>query len=240
MKYHYSLSIFLAGAVIASTAGALESPAAPQSSAVIHGVVGQVYVRKDESTEPVREGQSLAPGNQVLTVEGGQAQVVYADGCSVSLPENSLLAIGAPGQCRAGQAKVYSTAGFKEQAIGMTPAQFIAWVANTLGVSTTAATAAVVTGAGLIVGGVAYSASELSSKSGRSESEISAFLNAQQTTQAAARACNVPSYPPLTKNCQKDNPASPEGLPNYCSCNFTYCDAYGTVRNGFIRAPYCL
>lgn len=239
MKRKQLLSLFLAGAMTAGAASA----GAPESSAVIKGVEGQVYVRKDETTEPAQDGLSVAPGNQVMTVEGSKAQVVYTDGCSVSLPENSLLAIGGPEQCRAGQAKVHSTAGFQEKAVSMTPAAFIAWVANTLGVSTTVAAGAVVAGGALVAGGVAYTASELSTESGKSESEISALLSAQGTSQASAlstqgtsqtsaRQCNVPSYPPVSGTCTKRKPISGQPTPNIYDCVFTYCDAYGQYQTG--------
>lgn len=178
MKSQQLLSLFLAGAMT----GGAASAGAPESSAVIKGVEGQVYVRKDETTEPAQDGLSVAPGNQVLTVEGGKAQVVYANGCIVSLPENSLLAIGGQEQCRAGQAKVYSTTGFQEKAVGMKPGEFIPWVASVLGVNATVAATAVVAGATLIVGGIAYTASEISNRGGKSEAEISNLLSLLRTS----------------------------------------------------------
>jgi hypothetical protein len=56
----------------------------------------------------------------VVAVAGAGAQVVYANGCTVALPANSVLTIGGADQCRAGRALVRTTAGFQGKAIGQT------------------------------------------------------------------------------------------------------------------------
>ena len=53
----------------------------------------------------------------MVTTSGG-ATVMYADGCSVALPENSLLAISGPDQCGTGQAVAHTTGSFQNTRIG--------------------------------------------------------------------------------------------------------------------------
>lgn len=44
--------------------------------------------------------------------------MVYADGCTISLPANSLLAIGGSDQCQTGQAVAHAVGGFQDPRIG--------------------------------------------------------------------------------------------------------------------------
>ncbi|WP_295455964.1 hypothetical protein [uncultured Thiodictyon sp.] len=113
MKTRYTsvgLALTLAGYAV--TASAVEP------SATLKQLNGRVFVAQAAATGLARNTMPLYAGNRVMAVTGGAAQVVYPDGCTVALPENSMLVIGAADQCRTGQALVRTTAGFQDKAVG--------------------------------------------------------------------------------------------------------------------------
>lgn len=107
-----SASLALALAGYAAGANALEP------SAVLRQMQGRVFADQATTVGLARDGLPLYAGNRVVAVAGGRAEVVYPDGCTVAVPENSLLAIGAPEQCRQGRARVRTIDGFQDTRIG--------------------------------------------------------------------------------------------------------------------------
>ncbi|MGB5063628.1 MAG: hypothetical protein WBQ37_07685, partial [Candidatus Competibacter sp.] len=105
-----SLALALAG--YAAGASALEP------SAVLRQMQGRVFADQATTVGLARDGLPLYAGNRVVAVAGGRAEVVYPDGCTVAVPENSLLAVGTPEQCRQGQARVRTIDGFQDTRIG--------------------------------------------------------------------------------------------------------------------------
>ncbi len=105
-----SLALVLAG--YAAVASAMEP------SAVLRRSQGRVFVGQATTMGPAQDGLPLYAGNRVVAVAGGRAEVVYPDGCAVAVPENGLLAIGEPGQCRQSQARVRTIDGFQDTRIG--------------------------------------------------------------------------------------------------------------------------
>jgi len=98
--------------------GYAAAASAAEPSAMLRQMQGRVFVSQATTMGLARDGMPLYVGNRVVAVAGGGAQVVYANGCTVAIPANSVLAIGGADQCRAGQALVRSTAGFQSKAIG--------------------------------------------------------------------------------------------------------------------------
>ncbi|MEZ5577752.1 MAG: hypothetical protein R3F44_19785 [Candidatus Competibacteraceae bacterium] len=105
-----SLALALAGYV--TEAGALEP------SAVLRQMQGRVFVGQTTTMELARDDLPLYAGNRVVAVAGGQAEVVYSDGCAVAVPENSLLVVEGPRQCRQGRVSVRTIDGFQDTRIG--------------------------------------------------------------------------------------------------------------------------
>ena len=105
-----SLALALAGYVTA--AGALEP------SAVLRQMQGRVFVGQTTTMGLARDELPLYAGNRVVAVAGGQAEVVYSDGCTVAVPENSLLVVEGPLQCRQGRVSVRTIDGFQDTRIG--------------------------------------------------------------------------------------------------------------------------
>jgi len=114
MRTRYT-SIGMALTLAGFVAGAA-SAASP--SATIKQLQGRVFVGQDTSMALAQDAMPLYAGNRVVAVAGGAVQVVYDDGCTVVMPENSILAIGDADQCRSGRSVVRSTAAFSGQPIG--------------------------------------------------------------------------------------------------------------------------
>jgi hypothetical protein len=89
----------------AATAGAADP------SATLRQPQGQVLVGQTSAMGQARDGMPLFEGNRVVTTGRSGARIVYADGCTVVLSENSLLEIAGADQCRAGLALVQSSPG---------------------------------------------------------------------------------------------------------------------------------
>jgi hypothetical protein len=114
MRYtRVGLTLTLAGYVAVAASAAVPS-------ATLKQLQGRVLVGHDTAMKTAQEGMPLYPGNRLVAVAGGGAQVVYVNGCTVALPANSVLTIGGADQCRAGRALVRTTAGFQSKAIGQT------------------------------------------------------------------------------------------------------------------------
>jgi hypothetical protein len=117
MKIRYTsvgLTLTLAGYVAVAASAAVPS-------ATVKQVQGRVLIGQDTATKAAQAGMPLYAGNRVVAVAGAAAQVLYANGCMVALPANSILTIEGADQCRAGRALVRTTAGFQGKAIGQTP-----------------------------------------------------------------------------------------------------------------------
>jgi hypothetical protein len=107
----------MAGLIIA-LAGYAVGASAVEPSAVLQQPQGRVFVGQATVMTPAQHGMPLYAGNRVMVTASGGATVVYADGCSVALAENSLLAISGPDQCKTGQAVAHTTGGFQNTPIG--------------------------------------------------------------------------------------------------------------------------
>lgn len=103
-------------------------------SATLREVQGKVFVEQNATSELGRDAMSLYPGDRVIAVAGGEAQVVFPDGCTVTLPENSTVLIGCAPQCRAGLAIVRSTVGQQMMGLGSGTIAGIAALAVAAGV----------------------------------------------------------------------------------------------------------
>ena len=113
MKMRYAmmgLTIGLAG--YAAGASAIEP------SAVLQQAKGQVFIGQTTAMAKAQQGMPLYAGNRVVAAAGGRAKIVYPNGCTVALQENSVLTVGGPDQCKAGQAVVHRVGGFQNARIG--------------------------------------------------------------------------------------------------------------------------
>ncbi|MDG4550517.1 MAG: hypothetical protein P9F19_14320 [Candidatus Contendobacter sp.] len=107
--------------LVAGLAGYAADTSAMESAAVLRQPQGRVFVSQGSAMTLAQEGMPLYAGNRVIAVSGGRAEIAYAEGCVVALPENSLLAVKGSEQCRLGQAQVRATGGFQNARIGQAP-----------------------------------------------------------------------------------------------------------------------
>jgi hypothetical protein len=107
--------------LVVCLAGCAAGASAMEPAAVLRQSQGRVFVSQGSAMTLAQEGMPLYAGNRVIAVSGGRAEIAYAQGCVVTLPENSLLAVKGSEQCRLGQAQVRATGGFQNARIGQAP-----------------------------------------------------------------------------------------------------------------------
>lgn len=146
---------------------------AADPAAVLGRFDGKVLVGQNESTVPAQKGMKLSQGTRVLTSDGGWVEIVYADGCIINLPQQSMITVNGPGQCTAAKEAISKTEGFTGQKIGQVPAAGL----FTIGGYTITGTALAGVGAALAAAGViTWQATD--SGSTDQNSEIAAYLSA--------------------------------------------------------------
>lgn len=101
---------------LATTAFAAEE-AAPVS-ATITGQEGTVLVNQGEQFVTASDAQALIAGNRVMVMEGGSAEITFADGCVLPLASGSLLEVPAVSTCASKVASVQRIGPSYAQAVG--------------------------------------------------------------------------------------------------------------------------
>ncbi|MDG4597923.1 MAG: hypothetical protein P9F75_19925 [Candidatus Contendobacter sp.] len=107
--------------LMACLAGYAVGASAMEPAAMLRQPQGRVFVGQGSAMTPAQDGMPLYTGNRVIAVSGGRAEIAYAEGCVVALPENSLLAVKGADQCRLGQTQIRATGGFQSARIGQAP-----------------------------------------------------------------------------------------------------------------------
>lgn len=72
---------------------------AAANAAVLEGIAGGVKINRGEGYSSVKGTTDLSAGDRVMVGRGGNARVVYSDGCRVSLPAGSVTTIPATSPC---------------------------------------------------------------------------------------------------------------------------------------------
>ena len=72
---------------------------AADNETVLTNVMSPVMVNQGESYVQAQEGMALFPGDQLMVMAGGSAQVHYATGCVEELGGNEILRISADETC---------------------------------------------------------------------------------------------------------------------------------------------
>lgn len=104
-------SSFIAAAVAALTISAGNAIAADKET-VLTGITAPVMVNQGETYVEASEGMLLYPGDQLMTLKGGSAQVQYANGCVQSVAENAISRVSTDEACStASSAGTYNQAG---------------------------------------------------------------------------------------------------------------------------------
>jgi hypothetical protein len=85
--------------VAAALAAVTVVAGAAEPAALLQQPQGKVFVSQGSAMVPVREGMAVAAGSRVVSLEGSQVNVTYADGCVLALPANSMLVLGQTRKC---------------------------------------------------------------------------------------------------------------------------------------------
>jgi hypothetical protein len=91
MKVAFSI---LAGAVLAAS-----QVVAEDAQTVLTNVTSPVLVNQGEAYVQAEEGMALLPGDQLVAMQGGSAQVSYANGCVHQMAGNEVYRISAEDAC---------------------------------------------------------------------------------------------------------------------------------------------
>jgi hypothetical protein len=107
--------------VIAVTVSLLSAGAfAAEPVATLTSQEGTVLVNQGEEFVTASDAQSLQPGDRVMVMEGGAAQISFGDGCVLPLVAGSLAVVPDQSTCAGGQASVRRIGPSYAQAVGDT------------------------------------------------------------------------------------------------------------------------
>lgn len=110
MKTVATLSLF--------TAFFAASALAAEPVASLDGIQGTVLVNQGEKFITAEPGMSLASGDRILIMVGGQANLAFTDGCSLPLSAGSLTTVPAASTCSGAVAQTEQVGPMFAQAIG--------------------------------------------------------------------------------------------------------------------------
>ncbi|WP_290885939.1 hypothetical protein [Arenimonas sp.] len=79
---------------------------AADATATLSAQEGTVLVNQGDDFTTANEAQALSAGDRVLVMEGGRAELTFADGCVLPLAAGSLLDVPAVSPCAGGVAGV--------------------------------------------------------------------------------------------------------------------------------------
>lgn len=86
--------------------------------ATLGQVEGTVLVSQGKEYVAAQQGSALQAGSRILTMDKSGVAVVYKDGCTVRMKENSRLLLSGTGDCAFRTAQVKSVGPYYAQAIG--------------------------------------------------------------------------------------------------------------------------
>ena len=67
----------------------------------VGSIKGSVAVNQGGRTVALTSGATLSPGDRLVSMENGQAQLKYADGCVVQIQPNAVATVGSKSPCAA-------------------------------------------------------------------------------------------------------------------------------------------
>jgi len=91
------------------------SMGATAQAATLDGIEGTVLVNRGSGYVSVIYATQLQPGDSVVAKPGGRGQIIYEDGCVVTVSPGSVESVGSRSSCK-------TTATFAETRMGVGPA----------------------------------------------------------------------------------------------------------------------
>ena len=73
----------------------------PALAATVQPVQGQVSINRGEGFQPLAGKTQARPGDLVMASPGGEAKILYADGCMVNVKPVKVVSVGAKSPCKA-------------------------------------------------------------------------------------------------------------------------------------------
>lgn len=131
------------------------SALAADKETLLTGVTAPVMVNQGEAYVEATDGMLLYPGDQLMVMQGGSAQVQYANGCTQSLGSNQISQVATADACVSA-----TTAGTYNQ-VGGTPAAGGGTTPTPPGGKNPPSTVTTVVGYGVGIAALGYAAYEL-------------------------------------------------------------------------------
>ena len=107
------ISQILFGTALATAAGISSA-----ADAVLTSVSGAALVNQGDAYVTAEAKTELSAGDRLMVMEGGNAVVTYADGCTYTLSDSEVLTIGKQSTCAGEQAAVEDTGPNFAEAVG--------------------------------------------------------------------------------------------------------------------------
>lgn len=105
-------TVLIAAALVAAPAFAADS------AATLSAQQGTVLVNQGDEFVTATESQALLAGDRVMVMEGGSAEITFADGCVLPLASGSLVDVPAVSTCAGAVANVQNVGPSYAQAVG--------------------------------------------------------------------------------------------------------------------------
>ena len=91
--------ISICGLLSATLAGFTGAAGAEEGKTVLGAVSSPVMINQGERYVPAEEGMVVMPGDQLMAMQGGSAQVQYANGCSHAMQSNEVYRVVTEDAC---------------------------------------------------------------------------------------------------------------------------------------------
>jgi len=106
------ISKFAAVAAVGLLFVAGQASAKDATVAQLGAVKGSVMIQQGGAFVKATQGSVLRAGDRIVAMEGGAAQLQYADGCAVGVGSTAMATVGAASPCSAGAVQSSQTAMF--------------------------------------------------------------------------------------------------------------------------------
>jgi hypothetical protein len=104
------ISKYAAVAAVGLLCLAGQASAKDATVAQLGAVKGSVMISQGGAYVKASSGTTLRAGDRIVAMEGGAAQLQYADGCAVSVGSTAMATVGASSPCGAGLVRTNQTA----------------------------------------------------------------------------------------------------------------------------------
>ena len=119
-----SIAVAMTLALVAAPVFAQDAPAPFVTADDVEGVV---QVNRGNGFVPLREGEVLKPGDRVMAMNDGGADLKFSDGCELEVDEETIVTVPEKSTCAGGVAIVQNIAPGGTGAVGGSAAGGVDW-----------------------------------------------------------------------------------------------------------------